>query len=75
MLMGGSYTGNRLSKIYKESVEEPEILALLENFIGRYAKERDEGEKFGDWVIRAGIVKATTHGTNFYKHTSLDTAE
>lgn len=75
MLMGGSYTGNRLSKIYKESVEEPEILALLENFIGRYAKERDEDEKFGDWVIRAGIVKATTHGTNFYKHTSMDTAE
>lgn len=75
MLLGGSYTGNRLSKIYKESVEEPEILATLENFIGRYAKERDEGERFGDWVIRAGIIKATIKGLDFYKHTSMDTAE
>ena len=32
------------------------------------ARERLEGERFGDWVIRAGIIAATTHGAAFYDH-------
>jgi sulfite reductase (NADPH) hemoprotein beta-component len=35
--------------------------------IKQYALERQEGERFGDWTIRSGKVKATTHGTNFYE--------
>ncbi len=39
--------------------------------IKRYAKERTAGEHFGDFVVRAGIVKATTAGNNFHENVVL----
>lgn len=66
MLLGGGQNGERLAKPYKSDVGEAEILETLEPMIKRYALERLQGEYFGDWVIRAGIVKPTTHGKTFY---------
>ena len=66
MYLGGSFAGQRLSKIYRENIGEEEILGELGPILKRYAKERDEGEHFGDFVIRAGIVGETTDGTNFH---------
>ncbi|WFD23154.1 assimilatory sulfite reductase (NADPH) [Malassezia equina] len=68
MCLGGSHAGDRLNKIFRESVGEKEILEIMEVLIPRYARERLEGERFGDWVIRAGIIAATTHGAAFYDH-------
>jgi len=45
---------------------EEEILNELGVILPQYAKERQEGEHFGDFVVRAGIIKATTDGTNFH---------
>lgn len=66
MYLGASFTGDRLSKLYRENIGEEEILSELEPMIARFAKERYEGEHFGDFVIRADYVKATTDGTNFH---------
>ncbi|PIC64538.1 sulfite reductase [Sporosarcina sp. P13] len=66
MYLGGGFTGQRLSKIYRENIGEAEILAELGPILKRYAKERNDGERFGDFVIRAGIVAETTDGTNFH---------
>ncbi|KIK11239.1 hypothetical protein PISMIDRAFT_19701 [Pisolithus microcarpus 441] len=66
MLLGGGYYGQRLNKIYRESVSEPEILAILRPMIKRYALERLEGEHFGDFVIRAGYIAPTMEGKNWY---------
>lgn len=55
-----------LNKMYKENIGEAEILETLEPIIAHYAKERKKGEHFGDFVIRAGYIKATTDGTNFH---------
>ena len=33
------------------------ILAEIDALVGRWASEREAGEGFGDFVIRAGIVK------------------
>ncbi|KAI6044262.1 hypothetical protein EDC04DRAFT_2890055 [Pisolithus marmoratus] len=66
MLLGGGHHGQRLNKIYRESVGEPEILAILRPMIKRYALERLEGEHFGDFVIRAGYIAPTTEGKNWY---------
>ena len=66
MLLGGGYHGQRLNKIYRESVTEPEILAILKPMIKRYALERLDGERFGDFVIRAGYIAATTEGKEWY---------
>ncbi|KIO27258.1 hypothetical protein M407DRAFT_233226 [Tulasnella calospora MUT 4182] len=66
MLLGGGYHGQRLNKIYRENVTEPEILAILRPMIKRYALERHEGEHFGDFVIRAGYISATKSGKEWY---------
>lgn len=49
-----------------ESVTEPEILAILRPMIKRYALERLEGERFGDFTIRAGYIAPTTEGRLWY---------
>ena len=66
MLLGGGYHGQRLNKIYRETVSEPEILAILKPMIKRYALERHEGEHFGDFVIRAGYIAPTSEGKLWY---------
>ncbi|KDQ61587.1 hypothetical protein JAAARDRAFT_171885 [Jaapia argillacea MUCL 33604] len=66
MLLGGGFYGQRMNKIYRESVSEPEILAILKPMIKRYALERLEGEHFGDFVIRAGYIAPTESGKTWY---------
>lgn len=66
MYLGAAFDGSRLNKIYRESIEEAEILEILGEIIPRFAKERLDGEHFGDFVIRTGYVKPTTDGTNFH---------
>jgi sulfite reductase (NADPH) hemoprotein beta-component len=66
MYLGAAFDGSRLSKMYRENIGEEEILSELRTILPRYAKERNEGEHFGDFVIRAGIIAATTDGTNFH---------
>ncbi|SEM11293.1 sulfite reductase (NADPH) beta subunit [Mesobacillus persicus] len=67
MYLGAAFDGSRLSKMYRENIGEEEILNELQQILPRYAKEREDGEHFGDFVIRAGIIKATTDGTNFHE--------
>lgn len=67
MYLGAAFDGSRLNKMYRENIGEEEILNELRLLFGRYAKERHEGEHFGDFVVRAGIIKATTDGTNFHE--------
>ncbi|TYJ52896.1 sulfite reductase (NADPH) hemoprotein, beta-component [Cryptococcus floricola] len=66
VMLGGSHLGTRLNKPFLESATEPEILAVLKPMIKRWALERHEGERFGDWTIRAGYIKPTTEGMNFW---------
>ncbi|WP_307893951.1 assimilatory sulfite reductase (NADPH) hemoprotein subunit [Bacillus swezeyi] len=66
MYLGAAFDGSRLSKMYRENIGEEDILRELRTILPRYAKEREEGEHFGDFVIRAGIIKETTDGTNFH---------
>ncbi|ANB61627.1 assimilatory sulfite reductase (NADPH) hemoprotein subunit [Anoxybacteroides amylolyticum] len=67
MYLGAAFDGSRLGKLYRENIGEEEILAELRVLLSRYAKERLDGEHFGDFVIRVGIVKEVTDGTNFHE--------
>jgi len=58
LYLGAGFSGERLNKLYKESLQEDEILATLTPIIERYAKEREDGERFGDFAVRAGYVQA-----------------
>ncbi len=56
LYLGAAHNGTRLNKLYKESLKHDQILEALKPIIERYAKERQRGEHFGDFTIRAGYV-------------------
>jgi sulfite reductase (NADPH) hemoprotein beta-component len=50
--LGGDNQGERLNKIYKESLNESQILEELDSLFSNYSKERLNGETFGDFSLR-----------------------
>ncbi len=65
LYLGGGSHGERLARMHLENVGEEAILETLDKTLGHFARERDEGEHFGDFVIRTGYVKAVTSGRDF----------
>ncbi|MCB1069748.1 MAG: assimilatory sulfite reductase (NADPH) hemoprotein subunit [Kiritimatiellae bacterium] len=66
LYLGAGFAGDRLNKLYQENVNEQQILEILTPLLHRYGKERKPGEKFGDFVIRKKIVRATREGKDFH---------
>jgi sulfite reductase (NADPH) hemoprotein beta-component len=64
--LGGGFAGDRLNTLYRSSLSETEILAELAPILRRYAAERRDRERFGDFVIRAGYVEAVAAGREFH---------
>lgn len=56
LYLGGNTNGTRLPKMYKENIDEATIITTMDELIGRWANERESGECFGDFAIRAAIV-------------------
>jgi len=54
--IGGNREGTRIPKMYRENITDVEIMSIIDELIGRWAKERNAKEAFGDYVVRAGIV-------------------
>jgi len=71
MYLGGGYHGQRLNKLYRSSIKEEEILDIMKPLIKRFATERNDGEHFGDFCIRAGVIKPTTEGKAFHEDVSI----
>lgn len=65
LYLGGGFHGQRLNKMLLENVGETAILEALDEALGRYAAEREPDERFGDFVIRAGIVPEVKEGRFF----------
>ena len=74
LYLGGAFDGSRLSKLYRKDVGHAEILAALAPLLADYAGHRDRGERFSDYVIRAGHVRATTAGNRFHADLAADLA-
>lgn len=55
--LGGNRSGTRIPRMYRENITAEEILTHIDELVGRWAQERTPGEGFGDFTIRAGIVK------------------
>jgi sulfite reductase (NADPH) hemoprotein beta-component len=70
MYLGGGYHGQRLNKLYRQSIKEEEILAIMKPLLKRYALEKNDGERFGDFCVRSGVIVATTDGQNFHDNVS-----
>lgn len=54
--IGGDREGTRLNTKYRENIDEAEILATLDQLFDKYANEKNEGETFGDFVHRSGLL-------------------
>jgi sulfite reductase (NADPH) hemoprotein beta-component len=66
LYLGAGFSGERLNKMYRENIDEETILNELTPILEAYAKEREEGERFGDFTIRKGYVKETVEGKDFH---------
>lgn len=54
--LGGNADGSRLNRLFKEDADEDAILATLAPIFADYAKSRQHGEGFGDFVTRTGVI-------------------
>jgi sulfite reductase (NADPH) hemoprotein beta-component len=50
--LGGNASGTRLNRIWKDVIKDPEIETELRPVLVRFVKERNSGERFGDWCDR-----------------------
>ena len=55
--IGGDRAGYRIPRLYQENKTLPEIWAEIDSLVACWATERQKNEGFGDFVIRAGIIK------------------
>jgi len=66
LYLGAAFDSSRLSKLYAEDLQHEGIIAALDPLFAAYAKEREHGERFGEFVIRAGFVAKTGNGADFH---------
>jgi len=52
LYLGGNQAATRLARVWKEALKDEELLDELLPLFARYARERLDGEPFGDWVAR-----------------------
>ncbi len=57
LYVGGNRAGTRIPRLFKENIVESEILDIMDGWLGDWVRERQDGEGFGDFSIRTGIVK------------------
>ncbi|WP_370386670.1 assimilatory sulfite reductase (NADPH) hemoprotein subunit [Snodgrassella alvi] len=57
LYVGGNRAGTRIPRLFRENIDVDEIMLILQEWIARWAQERLDAEDFGDFAIRAGIVK------------------
>ncbi|WP_406946172.1 assimilatory sulfite reductase (NADPH) hemoprotein subunit [Halobacillus sp. SY10] len=66
LYLGAGFAGDRLNKLYRENIGEREILEELRPLLVHYAKQREDNERFGDFVIRKGYIQPVTSGQDFH---------
>ncbi|GAB6068364.1 assimilatory sulfite reductase (NADPH) hemoprotein subunit [Methylothermus subterraneus] len=56
LYLGGG--GDRLATLYLENIDETRIFAVLSRCLQQYASERQDGEGFGEFLVRSGWHEA-----------------
>lgn len=56
MYLGADAIGKRLNKIYKQNIEEEEILESIDVLLKDFSSNKNLNEPFGDYVLRKNIV-------------------
>ena len=66
LYLGAAFAGERVSGLYRENLDEAGILSALVPLLEDYAAKREDGERFGDFAVRAGHVRENRGGTDFH---------
>ena len=66
VFLGAGFAGERLGAPYLENANEAEVLEALDPLFARFAAERNDAEHFGDFLVRAGIVREVTAGRHIH---------
>ena len=74
LYLGAAFDGSRMNKLYAEDLDHAGIVAALDPLFAAYVKERQKGEHFGDFTIRAGYVAASGNGRDFHANVRLPPA-
>ena len=61
--LGGNAGSTRLNRLWKDNVKDPDIVPELRPVFLRYAKERNAGERFGDWTDRTILNEPASPAT------------
>ena len=56
--LGGNREGTRIPRMYRENINETEILAEMDRLIGLWAQERQQNEGLREFVLRTTIINA-----------------
>ena len=67
LYLGAGFDGARLARLYKSNVKEEELVGEIGPLIQRYATERENGEKFGDFVHRVGLLPEWQGEGNYHE--------
>jgi sulfite reductase (NADPH) hemoprotein beta-component len=60
--LGGDVSGTRLNKVWKDMIKEADLETEFRPVFTRFAKERNSGERFGDWCSRVFLKEqSATH--------------
>jgi len=61
--IGGDATGTRLNRLWRDVVKDPDIESELRPLLSRFAQERKQGERFGDFCERVIWTEAPIAAT------------
>jgi len=56
IFLGGSPMATRLGRLWRQSVKSEDIAEALAPLVSAYAEGRRDGEAFGDYCERTGVV-------------------
>lgn len=54
--LGADFVGERMNRLYRENIDETEILGSLDALFADYAGQRQPQEAFGNFLVRTGVV-------------------
>jgi sulfite reductase (NADPH) hemoprotein beta-component len=57
--LGGDVAGTRLNRVWKDVLKEADLETEFRPVFTRFAKERNAGERFGDWCSRVLLKEQT----------------
>ena len=56
LMLGADHRGQRLNVLHRENIDEAAILSTLDELFARYVALRTPDQRFGDFLVDAGIV-------------------